>query len=110
MIRDDQPKAGFFKMQLRSGARPVGVCIWHGAPLDPVTGEELDRSHRWQAMVNDRPIDLDRVWPQCAGEEISLAEYQRLSATEKWARENAPNSSAADPRKKVDWLQDPMPL
>ena len=53
----DTPIPGFYRMRLRSGGQPVGVRVWFGPPADPVTGEELDRSWRWQATVFDRDED-----------------------------------------------------
>jgi hypothetical protein len=71
-----RPAEGYYRFRLRSGSVFGGVRIWYGAPLDPVTGEELDRSWRWQALFNGEPIDLDRVWPTCAGDPITEDEYQ----------------------------------
>lgn len=106
----DQPVAGHYRTRLRSGAVPVGIRIWFGAPLDPVTGEEMDRSHRWQALANDRPIDLDRVWPRCAGEPITASEYAYLVAQQRWGEANAPDAPQADPTRRVDPLTAPIPL
>ena len=106
----DQPVAGFYRIRLRSGAAFAGVYIWHGLPLDPVTGEELDRSPRWQASLNGEAIDLERVWPRCADEPITEANYRHLCRTQQWARENAPDSALADPRKPIDLLSTSTPL
>lgn len=88
----------------------VGIRLWHGPPHDPVTGEELDRSWRWQAHANGELIDLDRVWPQCALNPISEAEYQQYCRMQQWARENVPDTAHADPRRKSNPLTDPLPL
>jgi len=104
----DQPKPGYYRMRLRSGGAFVGVRIWFGAPLDPVTGEEMDRSHRFQALINGTYAEMDRVWPKCAGDPITEAEYQHLCATQKWAQQHAPESALADPRRKFDPLTSPM--
>lgn len=104
----DKPIAGFYRMRLRSGAAPCGIRIWYGPPLDPVTSEELDRSHRWQAQANGEYIDLERVWPQCARERIDQGEYHHLCAVKTWAQENAPKSPLADPRRKADPLDTPI--
>lgn len=108
----DTPVPGFYRMRLRSGGMMVGVRIWHGAPLDPVTGEELDRSHRWCAAVNGRPCDLERVWPACADQSSTAAEYEFLSKQQAWGEQHAPDSAYADPTRKVDLLssQHPMPF
>lgn len=102
----DTPIAGYYRTRLRSGAIRGGVRIWHGAPLDPVTGEEMDRSHRWQAHVNGAYIDLERVWPKCADEPIDEAEYAHLCKLSEWADTHAPQ--IADPYRRIDPLQSPM--
>ena len=106
----DEPIAGFYRMRLRSGGVFVGVRIWHGAPLDPVDGTELDRSHRWQAQANGRPINLERVWPACACEPIGSAEYAFLVAQQAWGEEHAPDSPQADPTRRIDPLSCPVPF
>lgn len=100
----DTPTAGFYKMQLRSGAAYAGIRIWFGPPADPVTGDELDRSWRWQAEANGEPIDVERVWPKCADKGVSASEYRALCRQQDWAREHAPDSALADPRRKHDPL------
>lgn len=104
----DVPIAGFYRTRLRSGAPYVGVRIWYGQPLDPVTGEEMDRSLRWQAQANGSYVDLDRVWPKCAGDPITEAEHAHLIRVQQWAESNAPDSALADPRRRIDPLSSPM--
>ncbi|MGR4893379.1 hypothetical protein ACIPPQ_20335 [Sphingopyxis sp. LARHCG72] len=106
----ETPVAGFYRMALRSGAAPVGIRIWFGPPLDPVTGEEMDRGHRWQAAANGEPIDLDRVWPRCARETIDGREYRFLTERAAWARENAPSSPHANPTRRIDPMTAPPPF
>lgn len=106
----DIPIAGFYKMRLRSGAVFVGIRIWFGPPLDPVTREELDRSLRWQALANDRDIDLSRVWPKCADMPIDAGEYAYLTSLEQWGREHAPNSPQANPNQPINLLTAPITL
>lgn len=104
----DTPIAGYYRTRLRSGGVYCGVRIWHGAPLDPVTGEELDRSPRWQALVNGEPVLIERVWPRCAADRISEADYRHYCRTQDWAREHAPDTGLADPTKRLDPLTTPM--
>lgn len=105
-----EPVAGFFRFRLRSGGIRGGVRLWYGAPLDPVTGEELDRSWRWQAEFDGEPVDFDRVWPGCTGDPITEQEYREYVARARWAKENAPDSAYADPRKRIDHLSTNHPL
>lgn len=104
------PTAGLYRYRLRSGAIYGAVRIWHGPPLDPVTGEELDRGWRWQATFNGEYIDLERVWPACGRMPIDQAEYDRLTRQAEWARDAAPDSAYADHRKKIDRLSLDTPL
>lgn len=106
----DRPIAGFYRMALRSGAAPVGIHIRFGQPKDPLTGELLDRSLRWQAEANGEPVELEQVWPRCAREAIDEREYRFLTERAAWARENAPASPHANPRQRIDPLTAPPPF
>lgn len=106
----DKPIEGYYRMRLRSGAAYCGVRIWHGAPLDPLTGEEMDRGHRWQALVNGSLFDLARVWPKCAADPVDEAEYRYLCEVHSWAREHAPDSPQANPMRRIDPLTAPTPF
>lgn len=106
----DAPVAGFYRMRLRASAPFVGVQIWHGAPLDPVTFEPLDRSHRWCAAINGRPVEIGEVWPRCARDPIAAADYAYLTTLQGWAARNAPESPLADPTRRVDPLTAPLPF
>lgn len=99
-----QPKAGFYRHKLRSGGVVGAVHIWFGPPHDPVTGEEMDRSHRWQAEFLGEYVEFDDVWPACAGEEVDEPEYRALIARKEWAKRNVPNSAYANPRRRYDPL------
>jgi hypothetical protein len=106
-----KPTAGFFRHKLRSGSVAVGVRLYFGPPLDPITGEELDRSLRWMVDVNGAYFDdFDRVWPGCVGEPISEADYRRYCAQQEWARQHAPTSAYAQPTRKLDLLSQSTPL
>jgi hypothetical protein len=105
-----QPVAGFFRFRLRGGGVICGVEIRFGPPLDPVTGEELDRAPRWMAFVNgDYFDDWNRIWPGCTGSPISEAEYRALVARRDWARQHAPESAYADPHRRIDPLSTATP-
>lgn len=105
-----EPIAGFYRHRLGRGTVQVGVRIWHGPPCDPVTGEELDRSLRWQAEIDGEYTDFERVWPACAGQPITEDEYRRYVARKAWARENAPDSAYAKTVRKIDRLSTNTPL
>lgn len=103
----DLPVAGLYRMRLRSGGVAVGVRIWHGPPLDPVTGETMDRSWRWQAAVNGAPIDIERVWPACADDPIDQSEHDHLAGLQAWGRA-AGHAAIADPTRRLDPLSSPI--
>lgn len=106
----DQPIEGHYRMRLKMGGAFVGVHIWYGAPLDPETGEEMDRSWRWQALVNDEHVPLERAWPKCAADPISADDYRHYCSVQQWARQHAPDSAFADPRRPIDFLSTSTPL
>lgn len=108
--RVDEPIEGYYRHRLRSDGVRGAVRIWYGPPLDPVTGEELDRSWRWQATMNGEPIDFDRCWPACASDPLSAEEYNYLIQRNDWAKRHAPESGYADARKKHDLFDINSPL
>lgn len=106
-----EPVAGLYRLRLRSGAVYSAIRIWHGQPLDPVTGEEMDRSPRWCALANGEPVMFfDRIWPACTAEPIDRQEYDYLIATYEWGKTNAPDSPQANPHRKVNLLTAPLPF
>lgn len=109
-VEVDKPFEGCFRFKLRSGGVYGGVRIIYGPPLDPVTGEEMDRSWRWYALHNGEPIDFERVWPQCAGDPISQSEYDHYCARQNWAREHANDSAYANPMRRINLLDPANPL
>lgn len=105
-----KPVPGCYRFKLRSNGIVGAVRIWFGPPHDPVTGEEMDRSHRWQAEFLGEPVDFDDVWPGCAGQRIKSEEYRALTMRREWAAKNAPNSAFANPRRRYDPLSSNEPL
>lgn len=104
----DEPVAGYYRHKLTRGGHPVGVHIFYGPPHDPVTGEEMDRSHRWQATVNNAPTEIEFLWPSCGRDPIDKAEHDHLAAVQAWAKEHAPNTPQADPRRAIDLHTSPI--
>lgn len=106
----------------RRGRVPVPVRVWFGQPLDPLTGELLDRSWRWQFEFDGFTLDafakhlgataddvLDNFWPKCRDSEIDPGEYQYLLDTAAHARENDPSSPFSRRGGKVDLLTASIP-
>ena len=104
----DKPVEGYYSMPLVSGGVLVGIRIWHGPPRDPVTGEVLDRSWRWQATANGREIDLQRVWPVCAKRPITEAEHDYLVRQQAWGEQHDPDGAIANPSMRLDPLKAPV--
>jgi len=98
------PLAGFYKMKLVKGGPWVTVEIWYGPPHDPVTGDVLDRSWRWQARVDGGEAEdpLRRAWPYCSGQPITRTEFDYLRDVACWAKDYAPSQPEASPRQKID--------
>lgn len=94
------PGAGFYAHKLVSQGVRVPIRIWFGPPL--VERRLLDRSPRWQAVVNGLVDDVWSVWPFCAGSRIERDEYRFLLKREAWARRFQPEHPAANPRKRID--------
>lgn len=109
-LQVDTPVAGCYRTRLVRNGPFVPVRIWHGPPHDPVTGEELDRSWRWQCLVAGELADLHRVWPWCGRHPISEADYRLMLAQAEWAKQYAPHSAEAQPRKPVDLSTIPLPF
>jgi hypothetical protein len=91
------------------GGPLVGVRLWYGAPLDPATGDEMDRMWRWNAQANGDWVDLERVWPKCAGDPISADEYAYLCERTAYARRNDAFDPMAQPRRRTDWDTSTIP-
>jgi len=106
-VDPDQPEEGFYRMRLRAGGVFVAIHLRYGPPSDPITGEEMDRSWRWIATANGEPIDLERVWPQCAGDPIDEVEAAHLANLQSWGRATG-NAALADPRQPINHLSSPM--
>jgi hypothetical protein len=92
----DVPIPGFYRFKLRAGAMFAPVRIWYGPPRDPETGEEMDRSHRWQAEAGGHPI--------------SEQEFAYLFSRQEWGEAHAPGTAVADPTVKIDLLRSPLPF
>lgn len=86
----DTPIAGLYRGRMVRGGPWVAVRIWFGPPADPVTGEPLDRSHRWQALRNGESCEVDTVWPYVYGQTCDEGTYETLLQSGRWAAENNP--------------------
>ena len=108
-IDADIPTAGTYRIHLRRDGAPCAVRIWFGAPIDPATGEPMSetRGDRWQATLGGAPVEIERVWPACAGKPISAEEHDRLAAR---AFTQDTDDPFFDQRKPVDLRTAPPPF
>lgn len=97
LLRIDQPQPGYYKTRLVKGGPFVAVRIWWQPPLDPWTGEELDRGPTLMAEVNGRPRDPYDIWTWCADKPVDFAEYHRLRAAAPTAADQPINVNATKP-------------
>lgn len=101
------PTAGLYRMKLVRGGVFVPVKIEFRPSRDPETGEPLDRSPGWHALLGDEEVPIERVWPWCAGEPITQAEYDWRVALKQWAVKHAPAEPEANPKQAVNLRQMP---
>jgi len=108
------PKPGFWLLRaVKGGHVRVPARIWWaetvvepGVPENDMTGT---RSPFLAAEIGDRPVDLDRVWT-AVKEPCTEAEWQFRKADMGWAKQWKPNEPIADPHRKIDPLQAPLPF
>lgn len=105
----DTPRAGFYRTKLIRGGPWVPVRIWFGPPHDPDTGELMDRSLRWQAERDGKPVDIDRVWPFCGAQPISEQEYRFMRDRADYVRAFKQEDAHASPTTKINLLTSPIP-
>jgi hypothetical protein len=102
------PVAGHYLVKLRKGGPPVALRLWWGPPLDPETGEPMDRAPRWNCMLNGvQPVDVADYWPGCAKLPISAAEHDRIATLSKTQDRASP---FYDPLRSIDRLKAPLPF
>jgi hypothetical protein len=104
--------AWFYRIRLVKSAPYSALKIWHGFPIDNVTGELLfSRYPIWRAILNGEHVPIEDVMveidgitkrPVIKGEEIDDVEYFMILKRHLWARAHAPDSPEANPAQKVD--------
>jgi hypothetical protein len=109
-----RPQPGFYVMRLRPGAPLVPAIIYQPCPMvipqpTNVAGPHpddwcrpLDRSARYEAQLDGKRVDLDRVWTARSLRRVCRQELEfRSGPLRRWAREN-PNAPEARPHRPVD--------
>jgi hypothetical protein len=107
ITESDAPQ--YYAVKFVTGGPRCGCKVWYGAPLDPITGEPLDRAPRWHCEINGqlqddphRIIMLVGNVGYVKGEQIDQAEYEYLLSVRAWAVENDPSQPEASPREAID--------
>jgi hypothetical protein len=113
---------GYYLIQRRRARRvDVPVRIWFGAPIDPDTGDEMDRSHRWQieiaGVLFDQPLTFGGItisavtefWPAIVREQIDEADYRFRIARAEWAQEFDPEDALGSPGGKINAMTARLP-
>lgn len=112
--------AGYYLIE-RQGRVGVPVRVWYGQPSED--GVELDRSPRWQVQVaftlldDDEPVragglnieNLSDIWPACARQPISEAEWRYRLDRAEWARAYDENDAFADLGARIDPMTCSLP-
>ena len=109
-----RPEPGFYVMRLRSGAPLIPAIIYRLCPMvipQPTTvagphPEEwcrpLDRSLRYEARLDGKRVDIDRVWTARSLRHVSRDEFEfRIGPLRRWARQK-PSSPERRPQRPVD--------
>lgn len=108
-METEEPRAGFYKKRVVKDGVYVGIRIWFGQPLDPDTGEVMDRSLRWQATLDGQLVDLESVWPWCGRDPIGRSEYERLLQLRQRSAPDDQSDPFANPRQPINLLTAPLP-
>lgn len=105
--------AAYWKCRLVSAGPFVPVKTWFGAPL--VDGEELDRSHRWQALVrletssrailfgDETPIEVEGMRSMRGLERITESDYAYMLRHADYSTKHKPENHDAAPYTPIDW-------
>lgn len=109
-VREDEPRAGWYRRRLVKGGPWCPVRIWFGPSFDPATGEWCDRSHCWRATINGDQVPVETVWPWCAGEPITEPEHEYLVALHRHAVAHEPTLPEASPRAAVNIRELSLPF
>ena len=96
MTSADKPESGHYRVRLCKGGPWCALKLFHGPPADPETGEPLDRSPRWQALLDGAEADPWRFWPYCASDRITEAEYNHMLLDLAWVQTHHPDSTEAN--------------
>jgi hypothetical protein len=104
---NEDPECGWFKRSMVKGGPFVPARIWMEQPVDEagdLIGDEVLRCE-----VHGKPRDPHEEWSWLCGNPISKQDFDYLTATMAWAKDNAPDEPMANPYQKIDWQKVPVP-
>lgn len=133
MIRDrfireqegvDALEEGYFLLQRRRSQRvDMPVRIMFDAPVDPDTGEALDRSPRWRVLIGGVEVDeepfwlggvqfqtMTDFWPRCKMEPIDAQEYEYRMQRQAWASDYDPYDPFGTPGGRINPMTATLPF
>ena len=110
----DRPRPGHFKTRLVKNGPWVPAliyrpCPWVSPEIDIGPDEwcwPMDRYPPLEALINDRPVSIDQVWPYA--QVINADEYDHMTADAAWQREHQPDGPKANPTVAVDLSRAPV--
>lgn len=112
-----RPMPGLYKCRMVRGGPLCAAAIEYAPPRDPETGEPLERSWYWTALVNGEVVSAPEVQPSDTvwaihehGEFIDQETYDLMVAQAAWDRQHAPGAPLANPRKRIDLLSTDLPF
>lgn len=106
---NDEPQCGFFRRRLVRNGPWVPARIWIEQIVCPDTGELVD-DERLRCEVNGLDRDPGEAWLWLAGQPISEAEFNYMTALRAWAAWSSPDHPAARPFDPIDPLTSPIPF
>lgn len=72
------PRPMYLKIRMRRGGDYQPAELRHSIPLDPETGEVLDRALYIDAYINGHSANVEHVWSW--GQQITREEFKWLTA------------------------------
>jgi hypothetical protein len=109
--RNDIQPGHYLIRLVKKGPLVAARIYW----CDHEPGNEENKLDRWpipflMGEIAGEAVDALGIWLARGRQEITAAEYRYRSTDAAWAREHSPLEPAANPRKKIDQLQAPLPF
>ncbi len=103
-----EPQCGWFKRKLVKGGPWVPVSIFLISPTDE--DGNLDGPEEMRCYVNGKAADPGEQWTYVADRPITLQEFDYLVDLAGWAKKNDDREPLANPTKKINHLETPIPV